>query len=86
MDNTWTNLEESSIDEAIDRAIDSYFKKKVVADFDESGVEESIDAAIEQYFQKGMVADGLFWSKAVGILRGKIRQAEGGRMKAWSNG
>ena len=44
-----------------------------MADLNESNVDEAIDKAIEIYFKKGLVIDGLFWSKAIAILRDKLR-------------
>lgn len=45
-----------------------------MANLDESNIDEMIDKAIEKYFQKGLVVDALFWSKAIAILRDKVRR------------
>ena len=44
---------------------------------DESNVDEAINKAIDHYFKKGLLIDGLFWSKAIAILRDKIKKLEG---------
>ncbi len=47
-----------------------------MANLDESNVDEAIDKAIDQYWKKGMLADAIFWSKAIALLRDKIKDGE----------
>ena len=47
-----------------------------MANLDENNVDEAIDEAIEQYWKKHMIVDAIFWSKAISILRDKIKAKE----------
>lgn len=44
-----------------------------MAELTEDNVDEFIDKAIDKYWERGLLVDALFWSKAVAILRDKIR-------------
>lgn len=43
-------------------------------DLSVENVEEAIDNAIKKYFEKGLLIDGIFWGRAISLLKEKIRK------------
>lgn len=55
-----------------------------MANLEEANVDEAIDRAIDQYWKKGMLVDAIFWSKAIGILRDRIKNLREGEKNEYS--